>query len=70
MSRATADRACGECGWQGTHVPEDVPYVCPNCHADLIARPVPFDYKRFLEIKAEEEAKKNSQPPQPRPSSN
>jgi hypothetical protein len=51
-------------------VPEDAPYVCPECHADLIARPVPFDYAKFLKIKAEEEAKKNSQPPQPRPTSN
>jgi len=45
MSRTTADRECQKCGWTG-HVPEDVPYECPNCRTSLV--PQPFDYASFI----------------------
>lgn len=66
MSRATSDRGCGNCGWKAEHVPEDFPYKCPECGFDIIGRPVPFDYARFLQIKAEQEMVENANLPVPR----
>jgi len=63
MSRVTADRSCSACNWKGTHIPEDVRYVCPECGADIIGRPIPFDYKKFLKIKEAQESPKNAVPP-------
>ena len=63
MSRVTADRACGKCGWKGTHIPEDVPYICPECNEDISGKPIPFDYDAYLRRKQEEEVTKGVDAP-------